>query len=71
MKSAAGVSAGLIAGISMIGLLSAPTFAQTTAKTGRAAADTGIEEIVVTAQRTAQSLPDVRIAVAAFSAKAL
>jgi len=71
MKSAAGVRAGLIAGVSMIGLLSVPSFAQSTAQTGRAAADTGIEEIVVTAQRTSQSLPDMPIAVATFSAEAL
>ena len=55
----------------MIGLLSVPSFAQSTAQTGRAAADTGIEEIVVTAQRTSQSLPDMPIAVATFSAEAL
>jgi outer membrane receptor protein involved in Fe transport len=71
MTSTAGIRAGLIAGVSMIGLLSAPSFAQSTAQTGRAAADTGIEEIVVTAQRTSQSLQDVPIAVSAFSAEAL
>ena len=66
-----GIRAGLIAGVSMIGLLSAPVLAQATAQSGSAAVDTGIEEIVVTAQRTAQSLQDVPIAVSAFSAEAL
>jgi iron complex outermembrane receptor protein len=65
------IRAGLIAGVSMFGLLSAPVLAQATAQSGNAAADTGIEEIVVTAQRTAQSLQDVPIAVSAFSAEAL
>ena len=65
------IRSGLIASVSLIGLLSAPALAQATAQAGSAAADTGIEEIVVTAQRTAQSLQDVPIAVSAFSAEAL
>ncbi|WP_184199173.1 TonB-dependent receptor [Polymorphobacter multimanifer] len=58
----------LVAGVSAISLISLPAFAQTSAQ---APQDTGIEEIVVTAQRTAQSLQDVPIAVSAFSAEAL
>ena len=65
------IRSGLIASVSLIGLLSAPALGQATAQAGSAAADTGIEEIVVTAQRTAQSLQDVPIAVSAFSAEAL
>ena len=71
MITTVGIRAGLIAGVSIIGLLSAPAVAQATAQAGSAATDSGIEEIVVTAQRTAQSLQDVPIAVSAFSAEAL
>ncbi|MFZ4689513.1 MAG: TonB-dependent receptor [Polymorphobacter sp.] len=67
MTVTSGFRAGLIGGVSLFGLLAAPALAQATAQ----AADTGIEEIVVTAQRTAQSLQDVPIAVSAFSAEAL
>jgi outer membrane receptor protein involved in Fe transport len=63
MASTSGLRAGLIGGVSLFGLLAAPAMSQT--------ADTGIQEIVVTAQRTAQSLQDVPIAVSAFSAEAL
>lgn len=55
----------LVGGVSLLGLLGAPALAQT------AATSTGVEEIVVTAQRTAQSLQDVPIAVSAFSAETL
>jgi len=71
MKTISGFRAGLIGGVSLIGLLSAPAFAQATAQAGTAASAGGIEEIVVTAQRTAQSLQDVPIAVSAFTADAL
>ena len=69
MVASIGFRAGLIAGVSLIGLGSAAL-----AQTGPSAqADTGsgIEEIVVTAQRTAQSLQDVPVAVSAFTAQAL
>jgi iron complex outermembrane receptor protein len=67
MKTTSGIRAGLVASASLIGLLAMPAFAQAAAQ----AEDTGIEEIVVTAQRTAQSLQDVPIAVTAFDASAL
>jgi iron complex outermembrane recepter protein len=66
MKMSSGFRAGLVASASMIGLVAMPAFAQTAQ-----AEETGIEEIVVTAQRSAQSLQDVPIAVTAFDAKAL
>ncbi|OYU13991.1 MAG: TonB-dependent receptor [Alphaproteobacteria bacterium PA4] len=50
--------------------MAAPLWAQAAAP-ATAQVDTGIEEIVVTAQRSAQSLQDVPIAVSAFSAEAL
>jgi len=67
MKIAFGIRAGLVASASLIGLAALPAFAQT----AQADEDTGIAEIVVTAQRTAQSLQDVPIAVTAFDAGAL
>ncbi len=67
MKIALGIRAGLVASASLIGLAALPAFAQT----AQADEDTGIAEIVVTAQRTAQSLQDVPIAVTAFDAGAL
>ena len=66
MKITSGFRAGLVASASLIGLVAMPAAAQTAQ-----ADDTGIEEIVVTAQRTAQSLQDVPIAVTAFDATAL
>ncbi|MBU6166820.1 MAG: TonB-dependent receptor [Alphaproteobacteria bacterium] len=66
MRITSGFRAGLVASASMIGLLALPAMAQQAQ-----AEDTGIEEIVVTAQRTAQSLQDVPIAVTAFDATAL
>ncbi len=66
MNITSGFRAGLVASASLIGLLAAPALAQ-----NAQAEDTGVEEIVVTAQRTAQSLQDVPIAVTAFDAKAL
>ena len=69
MKITSGLRAGLVASASLIGLVAvgaAPAFAQEAQ-----ADDYGVEEIVVTAQRTAQSLQDVPIAVTAFSADAL
>ncbi|MBC7519951.1 MAG: TonB-dependent receptor [Sandarakinorhabdus sp.] len=73
MKLTSGLRAGLVGSVSMVGLLAAPTLAQTApAQTAQAApANTGIEEIVVTAQRTAQSLQDVPIAVSAFTSETL
>ncbi len=70
---------GFIGGVSMLGLLTVPAFAQTTAAPTQVAqapaaannTGSGIEEIVVTAQRTAQSLQDVPVAVSAFTAQAL
>jgi outer membrane receptor protein involved in Fe transport len=54
--------------VSLAGLLTMPAFAQSTAQGNE---PIGMEEIVVTAQRTAQSLQDVPIAVSAFSAEML
>jgi outer membrane receptor protein involved in Fe transport len=71
MMTSFGIRTGLIASVSFVGLLSAPALGQATTQAGSAAVDAGIEEIVVTAQRTAQSLQDVPIAVSAFSAEAL
>jgi iron complex outermembrane receptor protein len=72
MKTTSGFRAGLIGGVSLIGLLSAPALGQATAQAGTSANEgSGIEEIVVTAQRSAQSLQDVPIAVSAFTAQAL
>jgi len=67
MKITSGFRAGLVASASLIGIVALPAFAQT----AQADEDTGIAEIVVTAQRTAQSLQDVPIAVTAFDARAL
>ena len=67
MKITSGLRAGFIASASLIGLAAAPAFAQTAAQDD----GLGVEEIVVTAQRTAQSLQDVPIAVTAFDAQAL
>ena len=66
MKLTLGFRAGLVASASMIGLVALPAMAQTAQSE-----QGGIEEIVVTAQRTAQSLQDVPIAVTAFDATAL
>ena len=60
----------LTAGVSLFGLLAAPALAQTAAS-GAAAADTGIADIVVTAQRSAQNLQSVPIAVTALTGTAL
>lgn len=62
----------LAAGASLIALL-APTAAQaqSTAQAGQAAEESGIETIIVTAQRQAESLQDVPIAVSAFTTEAL
>lgn len=54
-----------VSAVSLAGLLGTSALAQT------ADAGGGIDEILVTAQRTAQSLQDVPIAVSAFSAEAL
>ena len=60
----------LAASASALALFAAnPAFAQ--AASAAADVDQGIEEIVVTAQRQAESLQDVPIAVSAFSAEAL
>ncbi len=68
MQSTLGFRAALIGGVSLFGLATAaPAWAQKTAATETNA----IEEIVVTAQRTAQSLQDVPVAVSAFTAEAL
>ena len=75
MRTISVLRAGLVGGVSIIGLLALPAFAQATAQATAqapaAAAENTIEEIVVTAQRTAQSLQDVPIAVSAFSAEML
>ncbi len=65
MRTLTALRAGFVGGVSMVGLMATPVLAQA------AATDNTIEEIVVTAQRTAQSLQDVPIAVSAFSAEAL
>jgi outer membrane receptor protein involved in Fe transport len=67
MRIVSGFRAGLVASASMLAMLALPAAAQQAAQ----AEDNGIEEIVVTAQRTAQSLQDVPIAVTAFDATAL
>lgn len=54
-----------VSAVSLAGLLGTSALAQT------AEAGAGIDEIIVTAQRQAQSLQDVPIAVSAFSAEAL
>jgi len=64
----------LIAGVSLIGLMAAPVLAQTSTAvgtTGTAPSTNAIDEIVVTAQRTSQSLQDVPIAISAFTADTL
>ena len=67
MRMTNGFRRTLVGGVSLLGLAAMPAFAQTAASDE----DQGIEEIVVTAQRQAQSLQDVPIAVSAFSAEAL
>ncbi len=68
---ALGFRAGLIGGVSLLGLAGiTPAMAQDTAQATTAETNT-IEEIVVTAQRTAQSLQDVPVAVSAFTTEAL
>jgi len=67
MKKLSGFRLALVGSASVIGLWAMPAWSQQAAQ----AEDNGIEEIVVTAQRTAQSLQDVPIAVTAFSAEAL
>ena len=71
MRTLIALRAGFVGGVSVIGLIGLPALAQTTAQAPAAAAENTIEEIVVTAQRTAQSLQDVPIAVSAFSAEML
>jgi outer membrane receptor protein involved in Fe transport len=71
MQTLTVLRAGLVGGVSLIGLLAMPAFAQATAQAPAAAAENSIDEIVVTAQRTAQSLQDVPVAVTAFSAEML
>jgi outer membrane receptor protein involved in Fe transport len=57
--------AALVSAVSIQGLIGFAAQAQT------ASTETGVEDIIVTAQRQAQSLQDVPIAVSAFSAEAL
>ena len=75
MRTVTVLRAGLVGGVSMIGLLALPALAQATApataQAPAAATENTIDEIVVTAQRTAQSLQDVPVAVTAFSAEML
>ena len=73
----------LVSGVSLLGLMAAPAAAQTStsqvtsggvaasANAGPAGNGNGLEEIVVTAQRTSQSLQDVPIAVSAFTSETL
>ncbi len=51
--------------------LAAPALAQTTGAPADATVDTGVEEIVVTAERRAESVQDVAVAVTALSGDAL
>jgi iron complex outermembrane recepter protein len=71
MRTLTALRAGFVGGVSIFGLLAMPALAQPAAPPPAAAADNSIDEIVVTAQRTAQSLQDVPIAVTAFSAEML
>jgi outer membrane receptor protein involved in Fe transport len=71
MRTLTALRAGFVGGVSMMGLLAMPVLAQATAQAPAAAVTGGMDEIVVTAQRTAQSLQDVPIAVTAFSAEML
>ena len=70
MRSTFGFRAGLVGGVSLLGLLAMPAMAQTISE-DVADDTTGISEIVVTAQRTAQSLQDVPISVSAFTSESL
>jgi iron complex outermembrane recepter protein len=66
----AAVRVSLVSSASALAVFAAsPTLAQT--EQAEQEADLGIEEIIVTAQRQAESLQDVPIAVSAFSAEAL
>jgi outer membrane receptor protein involved in Fe transport len=65
-RSFGSLRAGLACTVSLLGLAGAPLLAQEAQNDAG-----GIEEIVVTAQRTAQSLQDVPIAVTAFDSAAL
>ncbi len=56
------IRAALVSAVSIQGLVGFAAQAQT------ASTSTGVEDIIVTAQRQAQSLQDVPIAVSAFSA---
>lgn len=71
MKKTSGFRLALVGSASILGLWAMPATAQQMAQQTAQDQDNGIEEIVVTAQRTAQSLQDVPIAVTAFSAEAL
>jgi len=64
--SKAAIRAALVSAVSVSGLLAGTAFAQDAAEVS-----TGVEDIIVTAQRQAQSLQDVPIAVSAFSGEAL
>jgi outer membrane receptor protein involved in Fe transport len=57
--------AALVSAVSLQGLMATAALAQTASTT------TGVDDIIVTAQRQAQSLQDVPIAVSAFSAETL
>ena len=71
MRTLTALRAGFVGGVSIVSLMAMPVLAQATAQAPAAAADNNIDEIVVTAQRTAQSLQDVPVAVTAFSAEML
>jgi len=80
-------TAALISGVSLLGLMAAPAAAQTSTSQGTSGGSdsgvaasgspgavgvgSGLEEIVVTAQRTSQSLQDVPIAISAFTSETL
>ncbi len=65
-KSVKALRAACVSAVSLSGLLAGAAFAQEST-----VASSGVEDIIVTAQRQAQSLQDVPIAVSAFSAEAL
>jgi len=70
MSIASAIRSGLVASTSLIGLIATSAQAQDTTSQD-STEERGVREIIVTAQRQAQSLQDVPIAVTAFDATAL